>query len=104
MLAKLCVVIIASGCCASGLLTIRQSRIQAAHELTRSRLRILEHERQLQDVRARVAELTRPDALAESLQDPGRMHPVLEDDCPPTLEHAPFVLVPSAHERPESTR
>ena len=95
MLAKLCVLIVSVGVCGSTLLTIRQSRIQAAHELAKSRLRIIEQERQLQVVRARLAALTRPDVLVVALDTAEDFRPVLEDECPPEASAESFVLLPS---------
>lgn len=57
---------------ATTLLSIRQERLQAAHELTRARLRILELDTRLLDVRRAIADRTTPDRVARGLLDDER--------------------------------
>lgn len=63
MFAKLCVLILVFGSCSGGVLAMRQSRLQAAHELAESRLRVREHEQRLRELRARIAALSNPETV-----------------------------------------
>ncbi len=65
MFAKLVALILALGACGGGTLAMRQSRLQAAHELTETRLRIREHEERLLRLRAEIASRTTPPAVGE---------------------------------------
>lgn len=51
----------------AGLLSTRQSRLQAAHEVTAARLRIREHDERLLALRAQIAELVSPSAVREMI-------------------------------------
>lgn len=63
MFAKLCVLILVFGSCSGGVLAMRQSRLQAAHELAESRLRVREHEQRLRELRAQIAALSNPETV-----------------------------------------
>lgn len=65
MFAKLCVLILVFGSCSGGVLAMRQSRLQAAHELAESRLRVREHELRLRELRAQIAAMTNPERVRE---------------------------------------
>ncbi|MEQ8769862.1 MAG: hypothetical protein RIB60_05060 [Phycisphaerales bacterium] len=67
MFAKLVALILALGACGGGTLAMRQSRLQAAHELTETRLRLREHEERLLRLRAEIASQTTPPAVGEML-------------------------------------
>jgi len=66
--AKLVVLILVVGLGGSGLLAMRQSRLQAAHELTAARLRLRAQAEQLQRLRAQIAESTAPSVLREAFE------------------------------------
>jgi septal ring factor EnvC (AmiA/AmiB activator) len=63
--AKLCLLILVFGSCSGGVLAMRQSRLQAAHELAESRLRVREHEQRLRELRAQIASLSNPERVRE---------------------------------------
>lgn len=72
-----------------GLLSIRQSRLQAAHELTRSRLRVAELDRELLDRRGEIADRLAPTALRSQVDavlfphsEPSITDPVESGDGP----------------------
>ncbi|MFI4897526.1 MAG: hypothetical protein ACIARR_06850 [Phycisphaerales bacterium JB059] len=65
MFAKLCLLILVFGSCSGGVLAMRQSRLQAAHELAESRLRVREHEQRLRELRAQIAALSNPERVRE---------------------------------------
>jgi hypothetical protein len=66
--AKLVVLILVVGLGGSGLLAMRQSRLQAAHELTAARLRLRTQAELLQRLRARIAQSTAPSVLREAFE------------------------------------
>ncbi|MEM7755687.1 MAG: hypothetical protein AAF297_08640 [Planctomycetota bacterium] len=74
MLARAAFAILVMGLIAAGVLSIRQARLQAAHELTQARLRAVLHDERLAEKRALIADLTTPDRLvpedANSVRDP----------------------------------
>lgn len=73
---RLLVLVLASAGLAASLLSLRQARLQAAHELTRSRLRLIDLDNRLLAVRGEIAALSTPAVLAEGpLQDPGAWVP-----------------------------
>lgn len=65
MFAKLVALILALGACGGGTLAMRQSRLQAAHDLTETRLRLREHDERLLRLRAEIAARTTPPAVGE---------------------------------------
>lgn len=78
---KLALVIITFGLMAAGLLSTRQSRLQAAHEVTAARLRIRSHDERLLVLRAEIAEMVTPNAVREMLVASGehaRLAPLAE--------------------------
>lgn len=79
MFSKLIFVIVALALLGCALLGIRQSRMQAAHDLARTRLRLAEHDASLWVLRAKIAERVTPmniRAMAESL---GPIEPITPD-------------------------
>lgn len=81
MAAKLAVVIVALGLIAAALLSMRQSRLQAAHEVTAARLRIRVHDERLLKMRGEIAARVTPEAVRAMLQESGeldRLAPVAE--------------------------
>ncbi|GJM19856.1 MAG: hypothetical protein DHS20C14_20690 [Phycisphaeraceae bacterium] len=93
MFAKLVALILALGACGGGLLAMRQSRLQAAHELAETRLRLREHDERLLRLKAEIAERTTPPAvgaMVASLVESGAIEPLVSSsDEPATLRMAP---------------
>ena len=87
--AKLVVLILVIGSCGGSLLAMRQSRLQAAHELAEARLRLRDHEERLQRLRAEIAVRATPEAVRDMLEHRG-------DDVGP--------LVPAAERRARFAR
>ena len=84
LFAKLVGVLLAAGACGCALLAVRQARMQAAHELAESRLRILELEQRLQLVRAEVAAHLHPEEIEQLAAHSGRFRPLAATrDTPP---------------------
>ena len=69
MFIKLVVLILVCGSSGVGLLSVRQSRLQAAHEMAEARLRIRQLEEQAGELRAKIAKASTPDRIAEMLED-----------------------------------
>jgi len=65
--AKLVALILGFGACGGGLLAMRQSRLQAAHELAEARLRIERHEMRVRELRAQIAAGITPERVLERL-------------------------------------
>jgi hypothetical protein len=55
----------------AGVLSTRQSRLQAAHEVTAARLRIRDHDERLLTLRAEIAGRVRPEAVRDLLAGRG---------------------------------
>jgi hypothetical protein len=58
--AKLVVLILSVGACACVLLAARQVRVQAAHDLADARLRVMQRDNELWELRARIASRVTP--------------------------------------------
>ena len=69
MFIKLVVLILVCGSSGVGLLSVRQSRLQAAHEMAEARHRIRQLEEQAGELRAKIAKASTPDRIAEMLED-----------------------------------
>lgn len=81
MTPKLAVCIVALGLVGSGLLSARQSRLQAGHEVTAARLRIREHDERLLKMRAQIAEYVSPEAVRAMISvhdELGDLEPIAE--------------------------
>ena len=76
MFAKLCVLILGVGVIGVGLLTTRQLRIQAAHELAAGPRRVAAHDRALWMLRIEIAERTQPWVVAQKIESMGPMEPI----------------------------
>lgn len=63
--AKLVVLVLCLGGSAVGMLALRQSRLQAAHEAAEARLRMRTHSERTMDLRTEIARRVTPEALAE---------------------------------------
>ena len=71
----------ALGLVGSGLLSARQSRLQAGHEVTAARLRIREHDERLLKMRAQIAEYVSPEAVRAMISvhdELGDLEPIAE--------------------------
>ena len=80
--ANIVVVILALGLCAAALLSLRQMRTQAAHELAEARLRVLQRDNELWRLRAQIAERITPERIQELT---ARIHPTRPVDTEPVL-------------------
>ena len=70
MTAKLAVTIVAFGLMGAAMLSIRQSRLQAAHEVTEARLRLPVHDERLTALRVEIAErIRRTDELRPAIDE-----------------------------------
>lgn len=76
LFAKLVVLVVGAGLAASALLAMRHSRMEAAHELAESRLRIRHVEHELQILRAQIATRTTPTQIQRLAAQIGPMHPI----------------------------
>lgn len=72
MTAKLAVTIVAFGLMGAALLSIRQSRLQAAHEVTEARLRLPVHDERLTALRVEIAGCVAPARVREMLEETGQ--------------------------------
>ena len=66
---KIIVLVIGFGVISLGLLVLRQSRLQAAHELAQTRIRMLGHDAELLKVRSQISQLSTPWLVGERLPD-----------------------------------
>jgi len=86
LFAKLVVLVVGAGLAASALLAMRHSRMEAAHELAESRLRIRHVEHELQILRAQIAARTTPAKIERLAADLGPMRPIgVEPDMLPVM-------------------
>lgn len=67
MFAKLLAITIAIGLTACGLLSMRQARLQAVHELADAQLRIWRHDEALLKLRAEIAQEIAPDKVRDMI-------------------------------------
>jgi hypothetical protein len=91
MTAKLAVVILAFGLMAAGLLSTRQSRLQAGHEVAAARLRIREHDERLLELRARIASRVSPGEVRRLIRESDDIAPLvpLAERLVPLIEPPP---------------
>ncbi len=90
-------ILIASGAAVSvGLLVVRQQRLQAVYEMTRSLERGTVHDRDLWMLRAQIAESIRPEHVIKMAAALGPMNPIPREICVP----APGLKRPTEKERP----
>lgn len=76
MFAKLVALILALGVVGGVLLTIRQLRIQAAHELADVQRRVSDHDRQLWQLRIEIGARVQPEQVARRAESLGTMSPI----------------------------
>lgn len=74
---KLAAAIIALGLFACALLAMRQGRLQAAHEMAQTQLRIRALDEKLYLLRAQIAERVTPQQVRELASDVGPLHPIV---------------------------
>ena len=75
MFIKLVVMILVFGSSGVGLLSVRQSRLQAAHEMAEARLRVRLLDEQAGEVRTKIASMCTPDRVMGLLKDPSIYEP-----------------------------
>lgn len=85
MLAKLAVLVVCMGLCACALLAARQMRMQAAHELTEARLRVMKHDNDLRRIRAQIASRITPEDVERMASQFEPIKPIASDVAPPFL-------------------
>ncbi len=76
MFAKLVVVILALGVIACVLLTVRQQRMQAVHELANVQRQVAKLDRTLAHLRLEIAERTTPEKIAEMSRSLGPLRAI----------------------------
>lgn len=76
LFAKLVVLVLGVGGSAVGMLALRQSRLQAAHEAAEARLRMRIHAERTMDLRAEIARRVAPESLAAFAEDPELVHAI----------------------------
>jgi cell division protein FtsL len=79
---KIVAIIVALGMCAAGLLTIRQQRTQATHEIAQTRLRITEQENELRRLKTRIAARVSPEHVKAMAARMGTLKPIMADAAP----------------------
>lgn len=102
MFAKLVALILAFGACGGGLLAMRQSRLQAAHELAESRLRVERHELRVRELRAQIAARITPEKVIDAIdaETRERMKPAwtprIEPRAPEYLDETHEAVAPAS--------
>ena len=89
MFAKVAIVIVAAGLCASTLRAMRQARIQAAHELTAARLRAEDADEATRRLAIRIAALSTPEAIRHAAEGLGPMRTPEPSPAPAEFESVP---------------
>lgn len=79
MFAKVAIVVIGLGAAGASLLALRQQRLQAAHELAKSQVRIERQDEQLWKVRARIAGLVNPQNVEMMASEIAELHALVPD-------------------------
>jgi len=98
MMAKLCIVIMAIALTAASMLTVRQQRLDAVYDLSRSIERAAAHDRQLQEVRIEIARFITPGKVRTLASRFGQFQPIPLEWCDPviTVLHAALTQDPDA--------
>ncbi len=86
MFVKVAVVVLSLGAFAAGLLSLRQSRLQVASEVTQSQLRIEQADRRLWQLRAAIASRVTPQAVEDLAKQAGPMRPLALPPLDPPTE------------------
>lgn len=79
MFFKIGALLIAGGVTACALLVMRQSRIQAAHEIARAQLRIRDLDAELWELRPQIAARVAPENVRSFVEDLGTMRGILPE-------------------------
>ncbi len=74
---KLVVLILVCGSSGVGLLSVRQSRLQAAHEMAEARHRTQRLNEQAREIRTRIAQACTPDRVVALLEAQGQYSPAV---------------------------
>ena len=96
MLAKLALLILVGAFTAAALLTVRQQRMQAVHEMAEAAERALAFDRQLWRVRAAIARRQTPGSIHEWARRLGPPRPMRLPWCGPGAENAGLTPAPPA--------
>lgn len=91
MLIKCGMLVLAIGATACGLLTLRQSRLQAASELAQSQIRIGKSDERLWALRSQIASRVTPANVERMAQDLGPLSPII---APPVALPQPGAALP----------
>jgi hypothetical protein len=83
VLAKLAVMVGATALTAAWLLSVRQQRIMAAHDLIQAHRRTVQNEQALWRLRTDIANLLTPDRIEQIAGASGTMRPITPDDTQP---------------------
>jgi hypothetical protein len=97
--AKCCAVILAIGVTACSLLALRQARLQAAHELAQTQLRIRALDEKLWVLRARIAGRVTPGDIEAMALNVGQLRPMIDAKPAADLRQAD-ALQPSDPKKP----
>ncbi len=91
VLAKLAVMVVATAMTAAWLLSVRQQRIMAAHDLIQAHRRTVENEKTLWRLRVEIAKLLTPDRIEQIAGAAGPMRPMTPepDANEKALAHSP---------------
>ncbi len=87
---KLVVLILVLGSSGVGMLSVRQSRLQAVHEMAEARHRIRRLSEQAGEVRTLISQSCTPDRVHAMLTDPGAYRPAIHN--PARIELAPRTI------------
>lgn len=82
MRGKASVLVVTGAALAIALLVVRQQRLQAVHEMTRSLERGAEHDRALWELRTRISKAIAPSEVRAMAERHGPMTPILREVCP----------------------
>jgi hypothetical protein len=85
VLAKLTVLVLGIAVCAGALLAARQMRMQAAHELTEARLRVMKHDNELFRLRAQIAGRITPEQIEQMATEVAPLKSIASDIPPPLV-------------------
>lgn len=96
MFAKLVVLILVFGASGIGVLSVRQSRLQAVHEMAESRHRIRQLDEQAGEIRAMIARACTPQRVHKMLREGGYYTPASQAPAELQLAHRMIETVPDA--------
>jgi len=86
---KLMILIACGSAVSAGLLVVRQQRLQAVYEMSRSLERAAEHDRTIWRVRAEIATSVTPERVRVMAEKLGPMAPIPRELCPPAVAQGP---------------